>query len=67
MDPVKAQANLMQSTEAHFNGKLPAGVHQLHDDRHGYVGIGTAIFASLSILRMSLTYVMPFGSLMKCI
>ena len=29
--------------------------------------LGTAIFASLSILRMSLTYVMPFGSLMKCI
>ena len=29
--------------------------------------VGPAIFASLSILRMSLTYVMPFGSLMKCI
>ena len=28
---------------------------------------GPAIFASLSILRMSLTDVMPFGSLMKCI
>ena len=29
--------------------------------------LGPAIFASLSILRMNLTYVMPFGSLMKCI
>ena len=38
MDPVKAQANLMQSTAAHFNSKQPAGVHQHHDDGPGYVG-----------------------------
>ena len=29
--------------------------------------LASLIFASLSILRMNLTYVMPFGSLMKCI
>ena len=38
MDPVKAQANLMQSTAAHFNSKQPAGVHQHYDDGPGYVG-----------------------------
>ena len=32
-----------------------------------YDKVASLIFASLSILRMNLTYVMPFGSLMKCI
>ena len=31
------------------------------------IALGHTIFASLSILRMNLTYVMTFGSRMKCI